>query len=71
MGEKFSCPCCGKSTFSEQTPGTDEICRVCGWEDDEFQFDHPTYRGGANRESLIEARANYAQYGWHEAPASR
>jgi hypothetical protein len=29
---------------------------VCGWEDDNVQFSDPTFRGGANELSLIEAQ---------------
>lgn len=54
--ELFPCPCCGFYTLSEQPPGTYEICRLCGWEDDRVQNEDPLYRGGANHESLIECR---------------
>lgn len=53
---EFPCPCCGFSTLSEKPPGTYDICRLCGWEDDAVQFDDPLYRGGANDESLVECR---------------
>jgi hypothetical protein len=54
--------------LDEQPPGTYEICRECGWEDDYVQFRDPDYRGGANSESLREARENYVNYGSHSAP---
>jgi hypothetical protein len=57
----FACPCCGFVTLQEPPPGTYEICRVCGWEDDLVQFRDPDYRGGANSESLNEARAEFAR----------
>jgi hypothetical protein len=44
-------------------PGTFDICPVCRWEDDNLQFDDPSYAGGANRVSLNEAKENYAAYG--------
>ncbi|MBX9654767.1 hydrolase [bacterium] len=53
------CPCCGCRTLSNEPPGSFEICPVCFWEDDKVQFDDPTFRGGANEDSLEEARANY------------
>ncbi|MGI6416366.1 MAG: CPCC family cysteine-rich protein [Thermoguttaceae bacterium] len=63
MSAKFPCPCCGYRTMSEQPPGTFEICPVCYWEDDNVQFDDPTLEGGANEESLDQARANFARLG--------
>ena len=50
------CPCCGFFTLGEKAPGTYDICRLCGWEDDPVQFDNPLYRGGANHESVVECR---------------
>lgn len=57
--EEFPCPCCGFFTLDEKPPGTYDICPLCGWEDDPVQHDDPTYRGGANHESLIECRLNF------------
>ena len=57
---KVTCPCCGYKTLNEER--SYEICDVCGWEDDEIQFDDPNYRGGANSESLIEAQKNFLRY---------
>lgn len=68
MEQRFPCPCCGHLTLEEKPPGTYEICRVCGWEDDSVQFHDVDYRGGANAESLREARENYSKYGSHAAP---
>ncbi|MBT9749100.1 CPCC family cysteine-rich protein [Desulfovibrio desulfuricans] len=53
-GNIFQCPCCGNRCFSER--GGYEICPICLWEDDPLQSGDPTYRGGANKYSLIEAR---------------
>jgi hypothetical protein len=61
--KNYPCPCCGFLTISEPPPGTFEICIVCGWEDDEVQFDSPDRQGGANGVSLNEARSNYAKFG--------
>ncbi len=55
----FACPCCGFLTLDEEPPGTFQICPVCYWEDDNVQFNDPTYRGGANKMSLNEARENF------------
>ena len=45
MTDMYHCPCCGYRTLSEQPPGTFEICPVCYWEDDNVQFNDPTFRG--------------------------
>jgi rubredoxin len=54
---KNACPVCGEHTLSER--GAYEICSVCGWEDDPAQSADPDLAGGANRESLNQARANW------------
>lgn len=36
-----------------------EICSVCNWENDPIQLTNPEFRGGANKESLLEARESY------------
>ena len=51
------CPCCGEGLVEEGHEF--DICEVCGWEDDDYQFNHPDYRGGANSMSLNEARAAF------------
>jgi hypothetical protein len=66
-GRRYACPCCGQLTLGEPPTGTYEICEECGWEDDPVQFHDPDYRGGANSESLCEARENYAKHGSHAA----
>ena len=55
----LQCPCCGSRTISEA--GAYEICEVCGWEDDPTQSADPEYKGGANKESLNEARSRWQQ----------
>lgn len=57
--KKYPCPCCGKRTLSEEPPGTYEICKICGWEDDRVQYEDPEYSGGANELCLNEARKRY------------
>lgn len=59
MVEGIRCPVCGKYTFDEEDDY--DICEVCHWENDGFQWRHPDYRGGANRISLNEARAIYRE----------
>lgn len=63
---KFKCPCCGYRTLSIEKRGSYEICPVCYWEDDKVQFADPEFKGGANRVSLTEARANFKAYGVSE-----
>jgi hypothetical protein len=38
-----------------------DVCGICGWEQDGVQLDDPDYRGGANSESLNEARVEWAR----------
>ncbi|MCP5504359.1 MAG: hydrolase [Chlamydiales bacterium] len=59
----YPCPCCGCLTRSEPSYGTFEICPVCNWEDDYVQFNDPNFKGGANEESLSEARKNFKKIG--------
>lgn len=59
----YPCPCCGFLTLSENTHETFEICPICNWEDDDVQFKNPDFHGGANSESLNEAKENYSKFG--------
>ena len=34
----------------------DEICHICGWQDDDIQNDDPKFDGGANNMSLEQAK---------------
>jgi len=54
----LACPCCGSSAIGE--PGAYEICGICSWEDDPVQSEDPSYAGGANVESLNDARMRWA-----------
>ncbi len=63
MSKRYPCPCCGYLTFSEEPPGTYQVCPVCFWEDDRAQNDNPSLEGGANAVSLTQARANFASFG--------
>jgi hypothetical protein len=64
-----ACPCCELHTLAEANRGSHEICRVCNWQDDGVQSDDPEYRGGANHESLAEARAAFASAHPHLFPS--
>lgn len=46
----------------EEAPGTFDICKICGWEDDHVQFDNPFYEGGANCNSLKQEQENFIKY---------
>ncbi|WP_394366080.1 CPCC family cysteine-rich protein [Sphingobacterium faecium] len=39
------------------------FCPVCYWEDDGVQFIDLTYKGSANRVSLIQAKENFKSFG--------
>jgi hypothetical protein len=58
----FTCPCCGYVVFDE-APGSYLICPICFWEDDLVQLLNPTFSGGANKTSLLEAQRNYKEFG--------
>lgn len=58
----YPCACCGYLTMSEKESGTFEICPVCFWEDDNVQFKNVEFKGGANQESLREARENFRKF---------
>jgi Cysteine-rich CPCC len=63
MNKSYPCACCGFLTISDVPPGTFEICPVCFWEDDYVQFNNIDFKGGANEESLREARQNFKKFG--------
>ena len=58
----FKCECCGHYTLPEESIGNYNICPVCSWEDDIVQLLDPDFEGGANRESLNQARENYKTF---------
>lgn len=63
--KKYKCPCCGYYTLD--TRNEYNICKVCFWEDDPGQRENETDNDGANKVSLIQARANYQEFGACEA----
>lgn len=63
MPNQFPCPCCGYLTLDQKPPGTFLICDVCNWEDDNVQYENPSFEGGANKESLNQARVNFRTLG--------
>lgn len=65
MIQEYPCPCCGYLVF-EEPPGSYGICPICFWEDDLVQLADPSYEGGANQASLLEAQDNFSEHGWCE-----
>jgi len=59
----YPCPCCGYLTMDGSEPGSFDICHVCNWEDDDVQFNNINFTGGANEESLKQARDNFKKFG--------
>jgi hypothetical protein len=68
VGKRYRCPCCDCWTL--RSFASYDICRVCWWEDDPSQQERPT-ETGANRVSLLAARANYARTGAAEPEKAR
>jgi hypothetical protein len=62
MKKVYPCACCGFLTMPEPGTGTFEICPVCFWEDDKVQYNDIDFVGGANEESLREARLNFKKF---------
>ena len=60
---KYFCKCCDYNTLIEFPNGTYEICKICFWEDDNYQNEKPNEKGGPNRVSLNQARKNFAEFG--------
>ncbi|MBK8672891.1 MAG: hypothetical protein IPN93_07865 [Bacteroidetes bacterium] len=71
INSKFACPCCGHLTYTEEPNGNYDICPVCYWEDDPIQLKDPTYKGGANRVSLVQAQRNFIEFGACEQEMKR
>ena len=59
MAVKHKCPVCGKFDFEGHNSFDD--CEVCGWADDAVQVNEPDLEGGANKMSLNQAKAAYAE----------
>ena len=53
----IKCPVCSQYEFEHDNDF--DVCDVCDWENDGVQLDDPSFRGGANKESLNEARASW------------
>ena len=53
---RYDCVVCGNPIKLDDC----NVCEICEWEQDSVQEDDPDYRGGANKESLNEAKAAWA-----------
>ena len=53
------CPVCGQTEFPFE--GSFFICKVCGWEDDNIQYEDHDYTGGANKLSVNQYKKWWAQ----------
>jgi hypothetical protein len=60
---KYTCPCCGYKTLSEEPPATYEICPICFWEEDDSGPDGPC---GPNHVTLREAQQNFIKFGYSD-----
>ncbi|MBK5480864.1 hypothetical protein JFV29_02750 [Peribacillus sp. TH16] len=67
---KFTCPCCGYKTLNEEPPDTYEICEICFWEDDGYQYKYPD-EDDANNISFREAQQNFIKLGVSEGAFSK
>ena len=52
------CICCELGYVYD---GGDDICTVCGWQDDDIQNDDPDFAGGANELSLNKYRRKFKE----------
>jgi len=57
---RYKCSCCENYTLIQES---DDICPVCYWQEDIVQREAPDFAGGANEESLNQARKNYRVFG--------
>ncbi|WP_367575961.1 CPCC family cysteine-rich protein [Pelagibius sp. Alg239-R121] len=61
--KRYPCLCCGYMRRWFEEHGTYDLCEICGWGDDHLQSQGPDRTGCANKMSLNQARASYAEYG--------
>ena len=61
LNEKHKCPVCGKFEFERRL--SQEICEICGWQDDILDENDQTENTGANEFGLEEYRKKY-EAGW-------
>lgn len=58
---RYKCDCCGYYALKNEG---DDICPVCGWQEDNVQRRFPDSTGGANYEiSLNMAKENFKKFG--------
>jgi hypothetical protein len=59
---KYPCPSCGYLIFDEG-PGSDEICKICFWQDDNIDLEKMYKAWGSNKVSLEEGQKNFERIG--------
>ena len=62
-GFGWKCPVCGN--YNAGSYPSYDVCPLCEWQHDRVQHDDPDYWGGANKESLNEAKAAWEQLQKH------
>ena len=50
----IKCPVCGEYEFGKEDDY--DICPICNWENERYQYEHPNEDGGANKMSLNQAK---------------
>jgi hypothetical protein len=60
---KWPCACCGYYAMALPAGSTHDLCPICGWEDDNVQFEDPDFPRGPNNPSLREARLSFDRCG--------
>lgn len=58
--QAHECPVCEQSLFP--CKGSFLICKICGWEDDNIQYDDHDYEGGANELSVNQYKKWWADW---------
>ena len=58
--ELAACPVCNTLEFDKNVfPGSEEICSICGWQDDSCQYSDHDLEESSNVVSLNQAKENY------------
>ena len=60
---KYKCSCCEYYTLKIMPNDTYEVCPVCFWTENSFQFKNPDSEKGENGISLNTARENFKKFG--------
>ena len=55
LKENAICPICGQTILESEY----DICKICYWENDDYQRENPNSRGGANNLSLNDYKIDW------------